>query len=154
MREYGLEAFVRNARIGQLYEGANGIQAIDLVQRKLGAEGGRAMVSFKETVTESLNALRELPDWRADAEAVADALARLDAAVEALRKATASAAAAGAYDLLTAFGIVAVAWNWAEIALAVQRPEIRATMADDVAQRKRARGGGYGRGRRPPVVEQ
>lgn len=138
VREYGLEHFVRNARIGQLYEGANGIQAIDLLQRKLGADGGRAMASFKEAVTSALNALRELPDWRADAEAVADALARLEATVEALRKASPSAAAAGAYDLLTAFGIVAVAWNWAEIAVAVQRTEVRATMAEEVAQRKRA----------------
>ena len=96
------------------------------------------MASFKEAVTSALNALRELPDWRADAEAVADALARLEATVEALRKASPSAAAAGAYDLLTAFGIVAVAWNWAEIAVAVQRTEVRATMAEEVAQRKRA----------------
>ena len=42
IKDYGIEQFVRNARIAQLYEGANGVQAMDLVQRKLTAHGGRA----------------------------------------------------------------------------------------------------------------
>lgn len=138
IREYGLEHFVRNARIGQLYEGANGIQAIDLVQRKLAAEGGRPLTSFRDAVAGSLDALRALPEWQADADAVADALATLVSTTQALRQASPSVAAAGSYDLLTAFGIVAVAWNWAEIVVAVHRPDVQATMAAEVAQRKRA----------------
>ncbi|WP_310497725.1 acyl-CoA dehydrogenase C-terminal domain-containing protein [Sandarakinorhabdus sp.] len=41
IREWGMEQFVRDARIAQIYEGTNGIQALDLVGRKLGAKGGR-----------------------------------------------------------------------------------------------------------------
>jgi len=44
--ETGMEQFVRDARIAQIYEGANGIQALDLVGRKLPANGGRAMQAF------------------------------------------------------------------------------------------------------------
>src|SRR3569833_1548121 len=44
--EHGMEQFVRDARITMMYEGANGIQALDLVGRKLGRDGGRAITAF------------------------------------------------------------------------------------------------------------
>ncbi len=46
--EHGMEQFVRDARIAQIYEGANGIQALDLVGRKLGKDGGRALMAFHQ----------------------------------------------------------------------------------------------------------
>ncbi|MHB2266217.1 acyl-CoA dehydrogenase C-terminal domain-containing protein [Aliihoeflea sp. PC F10.4] len=46
IEEWGMSQFVRDARIAQIYEGANGIQALDLVGRKLGANGGRAVQAF------------------------------------------------------------------------------------------------------------
>src|ERR1700681_2159043 len=44
--EHGMEQFVRDSRIAMIYEGANGIQALDLVGRKLGRDGGRAITAF------------------------------------------------------------------------------------------------------------
>src|SRR6202050_4088471 len=44
--EHGMEQFVRDARIAMIYEGANGIQALDLVGRKLPRDGGRALQAF------------------------------------------------------------------------------------------------------------
>ncbi|KAA0971160.1 acyl-CoA dehydrogenase [Aureimonas fodinaquatilis] len=44
--EWGMEQFVRDARIAQIYEGANGVQALDLVGRKLALDGGRAISAF------------------------------------------------------------------------------------------------------------
>ena len=44
--EWGMEQFVRDARISMIYEGANGIQALDLVGRKLPKDGGRAITAF------------------------------------------------------------------------------------------------------------
>src|SRR5581483_7368061 len=44
--EHGMEQFVRDARIAMIYEGANGIQALDLVGRKLPKDGGRAVMAF------------------------------------------------------------------------------------------------------------
>ena len=49
--EWGMEQFVRDARIAMIYEGANGIQAMDLVGRKLGKDGGRAVMAFFNEVT-------------------------------------------------------------------------------------------------------
>ena len=46
IRDSGIEQFVRDARIPMIYEGTNGIQALDLVGRKLGKDGGRAVMAF------------------------------------------------------------------------------------------------------------
>jgi len=46
IREWGMEQYVRDARIAQIYEGTNGIQALDLVGRKLPKDGGRAIMAF------------------------------------------------------------------------------------------------------------
>ena len=50
VREWGMEQFVRDARIAMVYEGTNGVQALDLVGRKLAANGGRALRVFMEEV--------------------------------------------------------------------------------------------------------
>ena len=49
--EWGMEQFVRDARIAMIYEGANGIQALDLVGRKLPKDGGRAVTAFFGEIT-------------------------------------------------------------------------------------------------------
>ena len=46
IKEWGMEQLVRDARIAQIYEGTNGIQALDLVGRKLGQDYGRALRRF------------------------------------------------------------------------------------------------------------
>ena len=50
IEEWGMSQFARDARIAQIYEGANGIQALDLVGRKLGQDGGRHILAFFEMV--------------------------------------------------------------------------------------------------------
>ncbi len=50
IREWGMEQFVRDARIAQIYEGTNGVQAMDLVGRKLAKDGGRGVRAFFELV--------------------------------------------------------------------------------------------------------
>jgi len=50
VREWGMEQFVRDARISMIYEGTNGVQALDLVGRKLAANGGRALRLFVSRV--------------------------------------------------------------------------------------------------------
>ena len=58
IREWGMEQFVRDARIAQIYEGTNGIQALDLVGRKLGANGGRAVQAFFKILAEETAAAK------------------------------------------------------------------------------------------------
>src|SRR5207302_7472056 len=57
--EHGMEQFVRDARIAMIYEGANGIQALDLVGRKLPKDGGRAVTAFFREVGEFVREHRE-----------------------------------------------------------------------------------------------
>ncbi|QAY77985.1 acyl-CoA dehydrogenase C-terminal domain-containing protein [Sphingosinicella sp. BN140058] len=62
IREHGVEQFVRDARITQIYEGTNGIQALDLVGRKMAANMGRAMRPFFHAVSELCDELTKSQD--------------------------------------------------------------------------------------------
>ena len=117
--EHGMEQFVRDARIAQIYEGANGVQAMDLVGRKLPRDGGRAIMAFFKEVDAFLKD-------NADEEGLKPFLGPLKAAREDLQKATmwfmANAmgkpdnAGAGASDYMRLFGLVALGFMWARIA--------------------------------------
>lgn len=123
IKDYGIEHFVRNARIAQLYEGANGVQAMDLVQRKLTAHGGRAQRAFLDTLQTSLAALETRADLAEFVRPVQAAHARIGETLRSLdlqRTERPDAIAGGAYDLLTAIGILYVGWNWLEMVAALQ----------------------------------
>src|SRR5579872_959059 len=62
IREHGMEQFVRDARITQIYEGTNGIQAMDLVGRKLPRDGGRGVSAFFELVGRDIAQAKALSD--------------------------------------------------------------------------------------------
>jgi acyl-CoA dehydrogenase len=62
--EQGMEQFVRDARIAMIYEGANGIQALDLVGRKLPKDGGRALQAFFSEVSGYIKTARQTRPWR------------------------------------------------------------------------------------------
>ena len=58
IEEAGMSQFTRDARITMIYEGANGVQALDLVGRKLGQEGGRHIRAFINIATSSSTAIK------------------------------------------------------------------------------------------------
>jgi acyl-CoA dehydrogenase len=113
--EQGMEQFVRDARIAMLYEGANGIQALDLVGRKLGKDGGRAMMAF---FSEVQGYLKE----RANDEAMNPYLKPLGQALAHLQQATMwfmqnainkpENGGAGATDYMHLFGLVTLGYMW------------------------------------------
>src|SRR5437763_383505 len=121
--EHGMEQFVRGARIAMIYEGANGIQALDLVGRKLGRDGGRAITAF---FTEVSGFVKE---HSAD-EAMKPYVARLGEALAQLQQATMwlmqnalkrpDNAGAGSTDHMHLFGLVALAYMWAQMAKTAQ----------------------------------
>ncbi|WP_346893245.1 acyl-CoA dehydrogenase C-terminal domain-containing protein [uncultured Roseibium sp.] len=117
--DHGLEHFVRNARVGQIYEGANGIQATDLVRRKLRAHQGRARAAFFAAIDDLIAGHADNPEMEEFVLPLKRARAvlgeTLDRAAEA-EKDDVNAAFVAAYDILTMFGIVAIGWTWAEIA--------------------------------------
>jgi len=122
--ENGMEQFVRDARIAMIYEGANGVQAMDLVGRKLPANMGRAVQAFFALVD------RECAVAKAD-EALADFAGRLEKANGELKAATMwlmqnamanpNNAGAGAHHYMHITGIVALGLMWLRMAVAARQ---------------------------------
>ena len=121
--EHGMEQFVRDARIAMIYEGANGIQALDLVGRKLAANGGRAVMAF-------FNEVQTYLKERASSDALNEYLRPLGASLAHLQQATMwfmnnamakpDNAGAGATDYMHLLGLVALGYMHARIAEAAQ----------------------------------
>jgi len=117
--EHGMEQFVRDARIAQIYEGANGIQALDLVGRKLGKDGGRALMAF-------LGELGAFVKEKSVDETMKPFVTPLGVASGHLQQASMwfmqnamakpDNAGAGATDYMHLFGLVALGYMWCQIA--------------------------------------
>ena len=121
IREHGLEQFVRDARITQIYEGTNGIQAMDLVGRKLPKDGGRAVRSFFELVGRDIAEAKAAGDPAGVAAALEPALEDLQAASMWLARngmADPDNAGAGAYPYMDLMGLVSLGWMWLKMASA------------------------------------
>jgi alkylation response protein AidB-like acyl-CoA dehydrogenase len=126
IEETGAAQHLRDARIAPIYEGTNGIQAADLVARKVGRDGGAAARDFVDEIETVLPALaeaggKELP---AIGRCLADGAAALRRATEAIanqQKEQPAAAAAGSVPYLRLFGIVAGGFLMAKAALAAHR---------------------------------
>jgi hypothetical protein len=119
--EWGMEQFVRDARIAQIYEGANGIQAMDLVGRKLGANGGRGVQAFFREVGQSIADARAAGDPAGIADPLEKALQHLQAATMWLAQhgmADPNNAGAGAYAYMDLMGLVSLGWMWARMSTA------------------------------------
>jgi len=116
IREWGMEQFVRDARIAMIYEGTNGIQALDLVGRKLPANGGRALRAYGQIVGKCIEECAADEQTRFVAEALKRALDDLQGATgwlmrNALMKP--DNAAAGSMAFLHLMGLVALGHQWA-----------------------------------------
>ncbi|KND20989.1 acyl-CoA dehydrogenase [Pannonibacter phragmitetus] len=121
--EWGMEQFVRDARIAMIYEGANGIQALDLVGRKLPANGGRAVMAFFEEVGAFLKAHKEDEALAPYTKPLKQGLDHLQAATMWFMQNAMSNpdnAGAGSTDYMHLFGLVALGYMWAQMAKAAQ----------------------------------
>jgi hypothetical protein len=123
IEENGMSQFVRDARITMIYEGANGIQALDLVGRKLGANGGRAIMAFFKEVGDFCEAHRNDETMGFFTKHLKKGLNDLQASTMwFMRNAMAKPdnAGAGSTDYLHLFGLVAIGYLWAQMALAAK----------------------------------
>ncbi len=119
IRDHGVEQFVRDARIAMIYEGTNGIQALDLVGRKLPAHAGRSLRRFFHPVAAFIEAKK-------DDAAIGPLVQALAKGFGALQLATAhiaergqrdpEEAGAAATEYLRLFGLVALGFMWARSA--------------------------------------
>ena len=124
IREHGMEQFVRDARITQIYEGTNGIQAMDLVGRKLPKDGGRAVRAFFELVGGDIADAKTADDPAGVAAALEPALQDLQAATMWLAQngtADPDNAGAGAYPYMDLMGLVFARLDVAQDGAASQR---------------------------------
>jgi alkylation response protein AidB-like acyl-CoA dehydrogenase len=124
IREHGMEQFVRDARITQIYEGTNGIQAMDLVGRKLPKDGGRAVRSFLQLLASDIADAKAAGDPAGTAAALEPAVSDLQAATMWLAQngmADPDNAGAGAYAYMDLMGLVTLGWMWMKMAVASQR---------------------------------
>ena len=119
IRDSGMEQLVRDARIGLIYEGTNGIQALDLVARKMPQHSGRLLRRFFHPASQFLENSAGNPRLREFVEPFAKAFAELQEATlwlvnEGLRER--EELGASGEDYLRLFGLVVLAYMWAQIA--------------------------------------
>jgi acyl-CoA dehydrogenase len=123
-REWGIEQFVRDARITMIYEGTNGIQSLDLIGRKLPHDGGKAVMAFFDMIKGFIK------DNEDNAALAQDFLQPLKAASKDLQTAAMyfmaegmknpNNALSGSYDFMHLFGHVTLGFMWARMAKAAQ----------------------------------
>lgn len=119
IRETGVEQYVRDARIGQIYEGANGIQGLDLVGRKMGLHTGRLLRRFFHPVAAFLQEHGEDPAMEEFIGPLAKSFGKLQQTTAWIAEkgmADPEEGAAAATDYLRMFGLVAVGFMWARMA--------------------------------------
>ena len=119
IRDNGMEQFARDARITQIYEGTNGIQALDLVGRKLGTHAGRYLRSFFHPALAFIEAQSEVPAMEPFLLPLSKAFGRLQqVTAEVARRGLSDPfeAGAAASDYLRLFGLTALAFAWARMA--------------------------------------
>ncbi|QFU07323.1 Acyl-CoA dehydrogenase [Rhodobacteraceae bacterium THAF1] len=122
--EWGLEQFVRDARITMIYEGTNGIQSLDLVGRKLGLNGGKTVMGFFSMIKEFIK------ENEGNESLKAGYLDPLKAASKDLQAAATffmqqgmknpDEALSGSYDFMHLFGHVCLGFMWAKMGKAAQ----------------------------------
>ncbi|WP_299958108.1 acyl-CoA dehydrogenase C-terminal domain-containing protein [uncultured Roseobacter sp.] len=135
IEEWGMSQFARDARIAMIYEGANGVQALDLVGRKLAQDGGKHVMAFFDLVKSFIK-----ENAGQDAAFDAQFLEPLKAASKDLQAAgmyfmqngmkNPNNALSGSYDFMHMFGHVCLGLMWAKMGKAAQ--EALAKGASDV----------------------
>lgn len=124
IREWGMEQFVRDARIAMIYEGANGIQALDLVGRKMPQNMGRLLRRFFHPMQAELAAAMEEPALIEFAGPLFKAFGKLQQATAVVAQkgmAKPDEAGAASTDYLRIFGLVAVGWMWLKMVKVAQQ---------------------------------
>ncbi|MCO6388322.1 acyl-CoA dehydrogenase C-terminal domain-containing protein [Aliihoeflea sp. 40Bstr573] len=123
IEEWGMSQFVRDARIAQIYEGANGIQALDLVGRKLGQNGGRAVQAFFKDVGAFCEENRADEKMAPYTKSLKKGLNDLQAATMWLMQNAMGKpdnAGAASTDYMHLFGLVSLGYMWAMMAKTAQ----------------------------------
>lgn len=138
--EYGVEQYVRDARIAQIYEGTNGIQALDLVGRKMGQGFGRLLRRFFHPVSEYIEENQNNEQLQEFIFPLAKAFSKLQQASATIAQkglADPNEAGAASVDYLRMTALVALGYMWIQMAeIAYQKLEDGADGKDDFYEAK------------------
>jgi butyryl-CoA dehydrogenase len=119
-RDFPVEQYWRDNRLNMIHEGTHGIQAADLLGRKVVMEGGKGLQLVAGRINATVERALQRADLAEDANALAQALQRVGAATRAAwATGDASAALANAVPYMQAFGHVVLAWIWLDLMLTV-----------------------------------
>ncbi|MBK6866962.1 MAG: acyl-CoA dehydrogenase [Burkholderiales bacterium] len=119
-RDFPVEQYWRDNRLNMIHEGTHGIQAMDLLGRKVLMEGGRGLQLLADRINATIKKARQQPALAERADALAQALARVGAVTKAAwATGNPNEALANAVPYMQAFGHVVLAWTWLELSLAV-----------------------------------
>jgi alkylation response protein AidB-like acyl-CoA dehydrogenase len=133
--DHGMEQFVRDARIAMIYEGTNGVQALDLVGRKIPANMGRSLRRFFHPVSEFIEAYGADPDLGTLVQSFAKAFGALQLATGFIAQksfADPEEAGAASTEYLRMLGLVALGFMWLRMAQ-VAATKLPAAEGDDAA---------------------
>jgi alkylation response protein AidB-like acyl-CoA dehydrogenase len=129
-RDFAVEQYWRDNRLNMIHEGTHGIQALDLLGRKVVMNGGAGLKLLATRIQQTIERAEHLQDLATRANELAAALQKLCAATKsAWATAVPAEALANATPYLQAFGHVVLAWLWLDVALAAaERPGQQAAM--------------------------
>ncbi len=117
-RDFPVEQYWRDNRLNMIHEGTHGIQALDLLSRKVTMEGGAGLKLLALRVNHTIERAGQVPGLAVHANQLAAALQQLGAATKAAwATGVAEEALANATPYLQAFGHVVLAWVWLDVAL-------------------------------------
>ncbi|WP_119157155.1 acyl-CoA dehydrogenase [Caldimonas tepidiphila] len=137
-RDYPVEQFYRDNRLNPIHEGTHGIQALDLLGRKVVMQQGAALAALAQRVQQTVAQALGVPELRAEAQALEAALGEVRqtlAVIGPLLREDGERALANASVFLEAFGHTVIAWNWLQQALAAQAALPRASGEDEAFYR-------------------
>jgi hypothetical protein len=133
IREWGMEQIVRDARIATLYEGTTGIQALDLIGRKVLGSGGKLLVGFTDIIGDFCDAHSgtEHAEFVKPLRALKDEWAEVSMKIGEAAMGDANEAGAAAVDYIMYSGYITLAYFWARMAVVAQ--EKIAASSEDVS---------------------
>ena len=118
-RDFPVEQYWRDNRLNMIHEGTHGIQAMDLLGRKVLMENGRGLTLLADRINATVGRARQVPELSAHAQALTQALQQVEGATQAAwSTGKPGDALANAVPYMQAFGHTVLAWIWLDVALA------------------------------------
>ncbi len=129
-RDFPVEQYWRDNRLNMIHEGTHGIQATDLLGRKVLMEGGKGLTLLAARIRHTMERASQIPELAAYGEALGQALQQVGATTEAAwATGNAQEALANAVPYMQGFGHTVLAWIWLDVALAALQADATKSIA-------------------------